>query len=182
MWCWKISSGSKSRERAQSARGVAERRLCEIGYRCRDTVIQDKSTAQPGFRRVKSSLGSHKSGDLHQERSASGVFLTFPKTHPYTRSTIHASTTLGGNWTTMPPARKENKGFIPNRFAGQVALVVGGAHGIGKAIAVGLAQEGATMVIADMERTSLPTPQPQASAPCFAWQSGGGWKCRQNRR
>src|SRR5208337_2177198 len=37
------------------------------------------------------------------------------------------------------------------RFTGQVSLVVGGAHGIGKAIAVRLGQEGAAVVIADFD-------------------------------
>jgi NAD(P)-dependent dehydrogenase (short-subunit alcohol dehydrogenase family) len=44
---------------------------------------------------------------------------------------------------------------IPNRFQGQVALVVGGAHGIGKAIAVRLAREGALLVIADLDSKAL---------------------------
>lgn len=37
------------------------------------------------------------------------------------------------------------------RFTGQVALVVGGAHGIGKAIAKRLGREGASVVIADVD-------------------------------
>jgi NAD(P)-dependent dehydrogenase (short-subunit alcohol dehydrogenase family) len=37
------------------------------------------------------------------------------------------------------------------RFTGQVALVVGGAHGIGKAIATRLGREGAAVVIADFD-------------------------------
>ncbi len=37
------------------------------------------------------------------------------------------------------------------RFTGQVALVVGGAHGIGKAIATRLGREGAAVVIADLD-------------------------------
>ena len=37
------------------------------------------------------------------------------------------------------------------RFSGQVALVVGGAHGIGKAIALRLGREGAHVVIADLD-------------------------------
>ena len=41
------------------------------------------------------------------------------------------------------------------RFAGQVALVVGGAQGIGKAIAVRLAKEGAQVAIADMDRAAM---------------------------
>ena len=38
------------------------------------------------------------------------------------------------------------------RFKDQVALVVGAAHGIGKAIAVRLGREGAEVVIADVDR------------------------------
>ncbi len=45
--------------------------------------------------------------------------------------------------------------FIPGRFEDQVALVVGGAQGIGKAIAVRLAREGARLVIADIDRPML---------------------------
>ena len=45
--------------------------------------------------------------------------------------------------------------LVPNRFQNQVALVVGGAHGIGKAIAVRLAREGARLAIADLDRTAL---------------------------
>jgi NAD(P)-dependent dehydrogenase (short-subunit alcohol dehydrogenase family) len=45
--------------------------------------------------------------------------------------------------------------FIPGRFDGQVALVVGGAQGIGKAIASRLAREGARLVIADIDRPML---------------------------
>jgi NAD(P)-dependent dehydrogenase (short-subunit alcohol dehydrogenase family) len=37
------------------------------------------------------------------------------------------------------------------RFAGQVAIVSGGSHGIGRAVAAGLADEGAQVVIADLE-------------------------------
>jgi len=56
----------------------------------------------------------------------------------------------------MPNTRARTDGYIvPNRFHGQVALVVGGAHGIGKAIAVRLAREGATLAIADIDRKAL---------------------------
>jgi NAD(P)-dependent dehydrogenase (short-subunit alcohol dehydrogenase family) len=41
------------------------------------------------------------------------------------------------------------------RFRGQVALVVGGAQGIGKAIALRLAEEGAEVVIGDVDRLML---------------------------
>jgi len=42
------------------------------------------------------------------------------------------------------------------RFRGQVTLVVGGAQGIGKAIALRLARESATVVIADVDKKMLP--------------------------
>jgi NAD(P)-dependent dehydrogenase (short-subunit alcohol dehydrogenase family) len=44
---------------------------------------------------------------------------------------------------------------IPERFRDQVALVVGGAQGIGKAIALRLAREGALVVIGDVDRPML---------------------------
>jgi 3-oxoacyl-[acyl-carrier protein] reductase len=44
---------------------------------------------------------------------------------------------------------------LPDRFHGQVALVVGGAQGIGKAIAARLAREGANLVIADVDRKMM---------------------------
>src|SRR5689334_18884452 len=55
----------------------------------------------------------------------------------------------------MSQKREANSYFVPNRFADQVALVVGGAQGIGKAIAIRLVREGATVVIADIDRKML---------------------------
>lgn len=46
-------------------------------------------------------------------------------------------------------------GIVPERFRDQVALVVGGAQGIGKAIARRLAREGAHVVIADIDRKMM---------------------------
>ena len=43
------------------------------------------------------------------------------------------------------------------RFKDQVALVVGAAHGIGKAIAVRLGREGADVVIADVDAEAMET-------------------------
>lgn len=45
--------------------------------------------------------------------------------------------------------------FSPRRFQDQVALVAGGAQGIGKAIAARLAREGAKLVIADVDRDMM---------------------------
>lgn len=44
---------------------------------------------------------------------------------------------------------------LSRRFHGQVALVVGGAQGIGKAVAMRLAQEGAHVAIADIDRSTM---------------------------
>ena len=45
--------------------------------------------------------------------------------------------------------------MFENRFEGQVAVVMGGASGIGKAVALRLAREGARVVIADPDETAL---------------------------
>ena len=45
--------------------------------------------------------------------------------------------------------------YVPNRFRDQVALVVGGAQGIGKGIAARLAREGASLVIGDVDREMM---------------------------
>jgi NAD(P)-dependent dehydrogenase (short-subunit alcohol dehydrogenase family) len=46
-------------------------------------------------------------------------------------------------------------GYNASRFHDQVALVVGGAQGIGKAIARRLALEGAEVIIADVDRSAM---------------------------
>src|SRR5438094_10011002 len=55
----------------------------------------------------------------------------------------------------MAKSKAAPAGFIPNRFRDQVALVVGAAQGIGRAIALRLAREGALVVIADIDRRML---------------------------
>src|SRR5579862_7133573 len=45
--------------------------------------------------------------------------------------------------------------ITPGRFCDQTALVVGGAQGIGKAIAARLAQEGAQVVVADIDEVMM---------------------------
>ncbi len=50
----------------------------------------------------------------------------------------------------MKPAQ-----LLAERFRDQVALVVGGAQGIGKAIAARLAREGASLVIGDVDRVMM---------------------------
>src|ERR1035437_4965180 len=51
--------------------------------------------------------------------------------------------------------RPAKRALSPSRFEGKVAIVVGGAQGIGKAIALRLAAEGATVVIGDVDRSQL---------------------------
>lgn len=50
---------------------------------------------------------------------------------------------------------KAGRNFVRERFLAQVALVVGGAQGIGKGIAVRLAREGADVAIADIDRAMM---------------------------
>jgi NAD(P)-dependent dehydrogenase (short-subunit alcohol dehydrogenase family) len=45
--------------------------------------------------------------------------------------------------------------FIPDRFRAQCALVVGGAQGIGKGIALRLAREGANVMIGDIDQDMM---------------------------
>jgi NAD(P)-dependent dehydrogenase (short-subunit alcohol dehydrogenase family) len=80
--------------------------------------------------------------------------MVSPGAFLYTRFHSGYKQNSGENPTTMPTKQK-SYGFIPNRFAGQIALVVGGAQGIGKAIAVRLAQEGASVAIADVDRKMM---------------------------
>jgi len=54
--------------------------------------------------------------------------------------------------------------FVPGRFEGQITLVVGGAQGIGKAIAARLAREGARVVIADIDRPAMARTAKEISA------------------
>jgi NAD(P)-dependent dehydrogenase (short-subunit alcohol dehydrogenase family) len=60
-----------------------------------------------------------------------------------------------GNGEALHLTKKIQESYIPLRFRDQVALVVGGAQGIGKAIAVRLAREGAHIVIGDIDRPML---------------------------
>jgi NAD(P)-dependent dehydrogenase (short-subunit alcohol dehydrogenase family) len=52
-------------------------------------------------------------------------------------------------------AVRTRRDYVPDRFREQVALVVGGAQGIGKALAVRLAHEGAQVVIGDVDRAMM---------------------------
>jgi len=45
--------------------------------------------------------------------------------------------------------------FVPDRFSGRCALVVGGAQGIGKGIALRLAREGAHVMIGDIDQEMM---------------------------
>jgi 3-oxoacyl-[acyl-carrier protein] reductase len=66
-----------------------------------------------------------------------------------------SSSVRGRKSSKKPQPSIPAKMLSPNRFEGKVALVVGGAQGIGKAIAVRLAAEGATVVIGDIDRKQL---------------------------
>jgi len=57
-------------------------------------------------------------------------------------------------WTEGQQMKKLDAIFS-ERFAGQVAIVVGGAQGIGRAIAIRLRREGAHVVIADIDRAKM---------------------------
>jgi dihydroxycyclohexadiene carboxylate dehydrogenase len=53
---------------------------------------------------------------------------------------------------------------VTARFIGKIAIVTGAAQGIGKAIALQLAQEGATLVLADMHEAPLESAASEARA------------------
>ncbi|MGH9469680.1 MAG: SDR family NAD(P)-dependent oxidoreductase [Terriglobia bacterium] len=55
----------------------------------------------------------------------------------------------------MKPAGFSSAPYQPERFRDQVALVMGGAQGIGQAIARRLALEGAQVVVADIDREMM---------------------------
>src|SRR5579884_2719676 len=57
------------------------------------------------------------------------------------------------------------------RFTDHVALVVGGAQGIGKAIAVRLAREGAHVVIADVDRSKMDEAVDEMRRECLSVRS-----------
>src|SRR6202044_1417355 len=61
---------------------------------------------------------------------------------------------IPANWSRRMDDRRTHS--LP-RFKDQVALVVGAAHGIGKAIAVRLGREGADVVIADVDPEGMET-------------------------
>jgi NAD(P)-dependent dehydrogenase (short-subunit alcohol dehydrogenase family) len=54
-----------------------------------------------------------------------------------------------------PQKASANRRFSPSRFVDKVTIVVGGAQGIGKAIAMRLAAEGAMVAIADIDRVRM---------------------------
>ncbi len=68
----------------------------------------------------------------------------------------------------MEKNRANVASYVPDRFRGQVTLVVGGAQGIGKGIAVRLAREGADLVIADVDRKMMARTSREIA------QAGGG--------
>lgn len=72
-----------------------------------------------------------------------------------------------------------SRGPIPGRFRDQVALVVGGAQGIGRAIAQRLASEGACVVIGDIDREMM-----TRTARDIAQEGGraSAWFCDVRRR
>ena len=55
------------------------------------------------------------------------------------------------NWEVESYRSKVALNYAPKKFAGKIAIVTGGAKGFGKEIALSLAKDGATTVIADRD-------------------------------
>jgi len=66
---------------------------------------------------------------------------------------------------------KKRHSYVPDRFRGQVALVIGGAQGIGRAIALRLAREGAQVVVADIDRVMMAQAAREAQAGGLTWST-----------
>src|SRR5271168_3445769 len=78
-----------------------------------------------------------------------------PASHMKEEQQIVSSDSTGKYPEKRPRIGSTKRALSPNRFGGKVTMVVGGAQGIGKAIALRLAAEGATVVIADIDRSQL---------------------------
>jgi 3-oxoacyl-[acyl-carrier protein] reductase len=78
-----------------------------------------------------------------------------PISHRKEEKQIVSSDRAGKNPEKRHLIGSAKRAFSPNRFGGKVTIVVGGAQGIGKAIALRLAAEGAIVVIGDIDRSQL---------------------------
>ncbi|CAE7027333.1 hypothetical protein CFE70_003897 [Pyrenophora teres f. teres 0-1] len=52
---------------------------------------------------------------------------------------------------------------MPNRLQNRIAIITGSSSGIGRAIAIAFASEGATIVCADLRPEARPSPSPTTS-------------------
>ena len=75
-----------------------------------------------------------------------------PKTEMRTKRQARVGSLRRNGKVGAPETPRRVRSKSSRRFDGQVAIVVGGAQGIGRAIALRLATEGATVAIADIDR------------------------------
>src|SRR5215467_8988181 len=89
---------------------------------------------------------------------------TMRSTHPFSSWTIEAIRRAGLTCHTRVGSGEAWEESVGDRVAGKIALVTGAAAGLGRAIALRLSEEGASLVLADLDSVGLAETERQIRA------------------